>query len=108
VYLATRLHDDPVFSLASLMAEASSAVRPGEGSLILFLGYTGLRWGEAVALRYRSVDLLNRRVYITKSATEVAGRLVFGRPKSHRQRTVVVPPSVARLLDLRLSSGGSR
>ena len=29
----------------------------GNGTLVLFLAYTGLRWGEAVGLRIRSVDM---------------------------------------------------
>jgi integrase len=71
-----------------------------EGTLVTLLGYTGLRWSELVALRRRSIDPLNRRIYVREAATEISGRLVFDTPKSHRQRTVVVPKSVLGLLDL--------
>ncbi len=81
------------------LAQHADVVRSGEGRLISFLGYSGLRWSEVVALRHRSIDLLNRRVHVREAATDVGGRLVFDSPKSHRQRTVVLPRSVVRLLD---------
>ena len=59
--------------------------------LILVLSYCGLRWGEAAALRVRHADLLRRRLEVVESVTEVNGRMVFGSPKSHQQRSVPVP-----------------
>jgi integrase len=59
--------------------------------LVLLLGYTGLRWGEAAALRVRRVDLLRGRIEVAESVTEVEGRQVFGPPKSHARRWVPVP-----------------
>lgn len=61
------------------------------GPLVLFLAYTGLRWGEAIALRVESTDLLRRRVQVTESATRVGRDLVVGTPKSHASRSVPVP-----------------
>ena len=58
---------------------------------LLVLGYTGLRWGEAAALRVRRVDLLRGRIEVAESVTDVDGRMVFGPPKSHAQRRVPVP-----------------
>ena len=75
----------------SVLAEAAEARQAGSGLLIRFLAYSGLRWGEAVALKRSSLDLLRRRVHVRESATEVNGRLVIGPPKSHRSRTVVLP-----------------
>ena len=66
--------------------------------LILLLGYTGLRWGEVVALRVKRVDLLRRRLTVAESAVEVTGRLQWGTPKSHASRSVPIPRSVADLL----------
>lgn len=60
-------------------------------TMTLVLGYCGLRWGEAAALRVRRVDLLRGRVEIMESVTEVNGRQVWGSPKTHQRRTVVVP-----------------
>ncbi|MGX5655522.1 tyrosine-type recombinase/integrase [Geodermatophilus nigrescens] len=59
--------------------------------LVLVLGYTGLRWGEAAALRVRRVDLLRGRIEVAESVTEVEGHSVFGPPKSHARRWVPVP-----------------
>ncbi|MCH8984259.1 MAG: site-specific integrase [Acidobacteria bacterium] len=86
------------------LARHADTVNEGEGTLITFLGYSGLRWGELIALRVRSVDLMNGRIQVKDAATEVGGRLVFGPPKNHRQRVVILPKSVVRLLEGRLAS----
>jgi integrase len=59
--------------------------------LVWFLGWSGLRFGEATALRVGRVDPPRRRVRVEEAATEVAGRLIFGAPKTHEARTVIVP-----------------
>ncbi|CAN5308454.1 site-specific integrase [soil metagenome] len=76
------------------LADAADAIRPGSGALVSFLGWSGLRWGEAVALRVGSLDVARRRVTVAESATEIAGRLTFGTPKTHETRTVIVPGQV--------------
>ncbi len=38
-----------------------------------FLAYTGLRWGEASALRVSRLDLLRRRVTVAVAYSEVRG-----------------------------------
>src|SRR3954453_16272147 len=59
--------------------------------LVLVLGCTDLRWGEAAPLRVRRVDLLRGRIEAAESVTDVDGRMVFGPPKSHARRRVPVP-----------------
>lgn len=54
------------------------------------LAYTGLRWSEVVALRWRRVDLERGRVEVAEGAVET-GTLVFDSPKSSRRRSVPVP-----------------
>jgi integrase len=76
------------------LAKAASAQQPGAGTLITVLAYTGLRWGEAVALQVSAVDPLRRRIHVTESTTEIGGRLVFGEPKNHRSRVIVAPSFV--------------
>ena len=61
------------------------------GPLILFLAYTGLRWGEASALRIGDVDLVRRRIDVSRAVSEPAGRIVFGTPKTHARRSVPFP-----------------
>ena len=58
---------------------------------VLFLAYTGLRWGEFAALRVRNVDLLRRRVTVAESASEVQGVMTLGPTKTHQRRVVVLP-----------------
>ncbi|PKW13490.1 tyrosine-type recombinase/integrase [Saccharopolyspora spinosa] len=69
-----------------------------DGLVVLFLAYTGLRWGEMAALRVHRVDLDRRRVLVAESVTEVSGRLVWGTPKNHERRSVPLPRFVAELL----------
>lgn len=69
---------------------------PQYAVLLLVLAYTGLRWGEAVALTVRDVDLMRRRLSVSQAMAEVRGRAVLGTPKDHEQRGVPVP---AFLLD---------
>ena len=70
---------------------------------MLLLAYTGLRFGEAAALRVGHVDMLARRATITEAVTEVNGRSVFGTPKNHQRRTVPLPrfllDDLARLME---------
>lgn len=58
---------------------------------VLFLAYTGVRFGEMAALRVRNLDLLRRRAPITQSVAEVRGRAVFSTPKTHQSRPVPIP-----------------
>lgn len=59
--------------------------------LVLLLGFTGLRFGEAAALRVGDVDVSRRRVTVSKSVTPVDGRMVETTPKSGKGRVVVYP-----------------
>ena len=59
---------------------------------VLFLAYTGVRFGELAALRAGRLDLMRRRATIAESVTEVGGRgMVWGTPKGHERRDVPIP-----------------
>lgn len=73
------------------LADAVDQRMGGGAQLVKLLAYGGLRWGEAVALRANNVDVLRRQVHVRESATLVNGTLVWGSPKSHRSRTIVMP-----------------
>ena len=75
-------------------AEACEDRQPGAGAVVFFLAWSGLRWGEAVALRWENVDIERRRVEVKVSATEVSGRLEWGSPKTHEERKVILPQFV--------------
>lgn len=63
-------------------------------AMILLLAYTGLRWGEAAALRVRHVDLDKRRVRVSATFYEVKGQQLEGLPKTGKRRTVSIPASL--------------
>lgn len=59
--------------------------------LVLFLAYTGLRWGEATGLRVKHVDALRRRVRVEENAVMVGAFIEVGTPKTHETRSVPYP-----------------
>jgi len=78
------------------VAVASGRLR----TLILVLGYCGLRFGEAAALRVEHVDITARRINVRYSVTSVRKLgLVEGPTKNHESRSVPIPASVARMLE---------
>src|SRR4029079_7364517 len=62
--------------------------------VVRFLAYTGLRWGEMAALRVQDIDMLRRRVNVSRSVTE-SGGLVWSTPKTHERRSVPFPAVLA-------------
>ncbi|WP_431218882.1 tyrosine-type recombinase/integrase [Leifsonia xyli] len=67
-------------------------------ALVLFLAYTGLRWGEATGLRVRDIDVERRRVDVHENAVEVSGTIYVGTPKTGEARSVPFPPFLTPLL----------
>lgn len=66
-----------------------------DGLVIVFLAYTGVRFGEMAALRVERLDLLRHQIEIAESVTAVNGQLVWGTPKGHNRRWVSMPRFVA-------------
>ncbi|MEV0709269.1 tyrosine-type recombinase/integrase [Nocardia aurea] len=65
-------------------------------TLVFVLAYTGIRFGEAIALRPIDVDLERRRILVSRSATYVAGQgIVQTDTKNHTSRSVPVPRFLA-------------
>jgi integrase len=73
------------------VAKLAEAVGPEYRLVVLFLAYTGLRWGEMAALRVHRVDFLRRRVLVAESVTPVRGKMTFGPTKGHERREVPLP-----------------
>jgi integrase len=88
----------PVFLDHGQVARIAGACDP-HGLLVRFLAYTGLRWGEATALRVHRLDLVRRRVTVATAFVSIDGQLVEGTPKTHRFREVPVPRFLARQLE---------
>ncbi|MGH2597649.1 MAG: tyrosine-type recombinase/integrase [Actinomycetota bacterium] len=80
---------------------ASSVGEPYD-LFVRLLGKLGPRYGEAAALRRRSVNLLARRLTVEESLAEVSGRLVFGSTKTHAMRKLPLPPSLAAAFERHL------
>lgn len=53
----------------------ADAIAPRFRTMILVLGYLGLRWGEVVALRVRDIDFKRGVLYVRRNVVEVKGRL---------------------------------
>jgi len=69
---------------------ADAAGKPWD-TLVYLLAYTGIRWGEMIALRRSRIDLDRSRIEIAESVSEVAGALHFTETKTFRRRTLVLP-----------------
>ena len=67
-------------------------------TLIHVLAYTGLRFGEAAALRRNDCELDRARLRVDESLAEVNGRLFFGATKTHQRRFVVLAPFLVAML----------
>jgi len=64
---------------------------PPYGLIARLAAYTGLRAGELAALRVRDVDLMHRRIRVSRTVARLGGEWVFGTPKSARStRTVPI------------------
>ena len=91
-------HKEAPYFEPEVVDAIAESIAPSYDVLTALMGTVGLRWGEAVALRGRHVDVLRRRVTVEESLAEISGRLVFGTTKSHARRRVPVPASLlARL-----------
>jgi site-specific recombinase XerD len=80
---------DYIFLTNDQLHELAAATGPWR-VFVLLLGYTGLRWGEATALRVRDIDLGRRRIDVRRAFADAGGHIVVGTPKSHQSRTVPI------------------
>ncbi|WP_404473587.1 tyrosine-type recombinase/integrase [Microbacterium aerolatum] len=80
---------------------AATALYP---TLVYFLAYTGLRWGEATGLRVKHLNFSRRRAYVEENAVTVGGAIIVGTPKDHEKRSVPFPRFLAQ--DLRDAVAG--
>lgn len=76
------------------------------GDVVLFLAYTGLRWGEMAGLKVGRLDMLRRRVDVAEAVSEPRGRVVWGTPKNHERRSVPFPEFLSEVLARRCENKG--
>ncbi|MFD9266803.1 tyrosine-type recombinase/integrase [Streptomyces goshikiensis] len=62
------------------------------------LGYTGIRWGEAIAIKVGRTQLGDRRIRILQAYSDIDGHLELGPVKNHEKRSVPLPRSFAEEL----------
>ena len=72
-----------------------------QGDLIYLLGTSGIRFGEAVALRVKDIDFMRRRINIARNAVTVKQDVIIGTPKTGEERTVAVAEDVLAALSVR-------
>jgi integrase len=84
--------------LSSAQVELLASHSGDHGPLVLTLAYTGLRWGEAIALRVSSIDALRRRLLVEENAVTVGSTVHVGTPKTHERRSVPYPKFLSELL----------
>lgn len=99
--------DRPVLSAADVAALAACTTRTTkkgkqipslrDRALVLVLGWTGLRIGEAFALQRRDVDLEHGTLIVRRGVAEV-GQQVVGDTKTHQTRVVTLPGAVVEVL----------
>lgn len=77
-------------------------------AMVRFLSYSGLRFGEAAALRVKDVDLRGRRVNVSKGITSVRGKgRIEGDTKTHQRRPAPILTTEC-LNELRQAVAGRR
>lgn len=80
--------------LNHLQVRALAAQCGDRSAMILVMAYTGLRWGETIALRVRDVNFERRRLQVDQNAVEVGDTIYVGTPKSHERRSVAFPETL--------------
>ena len=85
----------PTLSVGQV-ADLAGRLPPRYSALILLTTYASLRWGEAIALQRRDLDLDVGTVRVRHSYSELStGEIVIGPPKSRAGLRVVAFPALA-------------
>ncbi|MDV6211789.1 tyrosine-type recombinase/integrase [Rhodococcus erythropolis] len=92
--------------LRRLAASAEEHGTPQDGTMILTLGFVGLRFGELAGLQVRDVNLDARTLRIRRNVTEVDGHLHIGSPKSGKPRRVNFPAYLVKRLQDQIGASG--
>ncbi len=92
------------FLTADDVARIVDAIGPEYRALVLILAYSGIRVGEAIALRIDNLDLLRNRVVIVESAGEVKGEMLVGPTKTGTNRSITLPTFVSEELAAHLAA----
>ncbi|MFJ7159739.1 tyrosine-type recombinase/integrase [Streptomyces sp. NPDC101118] len=89
--------DDHVYLTHEQLADLADAAGE-QRTLILVLGYCGIRWSEATALKAGRVQLDARRLRIVQAHTRVKGGMRLGPVKNHEKRSVPLLRSLVEVV----------
>jgi integrase len=67
---------------------------------ILLVAYSGLRWGEHVALTADRIDATRRRITVDRQVIETRSAIKLSLPKSRRRRVTMYPATTPGGIDL--------
>ena len=76
----------------------AGAAGPRDRALVTTAAWCGLRFGEAIALRLSDLDMLGRRLTVSRAVAEVRGAVTEGATKTGKVRTVPMPRVVVDAL----------
>jgi integrase len=108
VKVAASERREPRFLSGAEVARVAAEVPVLYRSLVYFLAYSGLRIGEASALRIRNVDLERGIVRVVESSPEVNGHKLEAQPtKSRKVRAVHLGPRLVEMLKAHLATHGT-
>lgn len=106
VRVAASHRREPRFLTEEEVRRIAAETREPYRTLIYFLAYTGLRIGEATALRMANLDLATRTVRVVENAPEVRGQKVTGPTKTGRARTVHIGVGLKEMLQAHVRASG--
>jgi integrase len=98
---------EPRFLTQEEVGRIAAEVPDHYRALVSFLAWTGLRIGEASALRVKSLDMTVRTVRVVQNSPEVGGRKYMGPTKTSKARTVRFGVGLAAILKAHLSTYGT-
>ena len=95
---------DPHILTRKQVAEIAANTREPYDLLVWIIAYSGLRVGEAFALRRRHIDLDSGVLKVDSNLMEIGGRKYFDTPKNHQIRKITLPRFLVRELRKHLES----
>ena len=90
-----------VAAIATVVEDSAPEAGPVRAAMIRLLAATGLRWGEAAALRYSDVDLAASRARISRTASVIDGEITIGPPKGGTARIIALPRAAVAAIEER-------
>ena len=89
---------DPHILTRKQVAVIAANTREPYDLLVWIIAYSGLRVGEAFALRRRHIDLDSGVLKVDSNLMEIGGRKYFDTPKNHQIRKITLPRFLVREL----------